>query len=94
MDLLTANDRQGAYPNSYYADAAETLARFPAAKGDLACDVCVVGAGFTGLSAAYHLAERGYDVIVLEAQRVGFGASGRNGGQVSMGQPRAPQCMR
>ena len=86
MDLLTANDRQGAYPNSYYADAAETLAPFPAAKGDLACDVCVVGAGFTGLSAAYHLAERGYDVIVLEAQRVGFGASGRNGGQVSMGQ--------
>ncbi|CUK18839.1 Gamma-glutamylputrescine oxidoreductase [Ruegeria denitrificans] len=86
MDLLTANDRQGEYPNSYYADVAETLAPFPKAQGALECDVCVVGAGFTGLSAAYHLAQRGYDVVVLDAQRVGFGASGRNGGQVSMGQ--------
>lgn len=88
MDLLTVNDQQGAYPPSYYADAAEHLDRFPAAAGDLDCDVCVVGAGFTGLSTAYHLARRGYDVVVLEAQRVGFGASGRNGGQVSTGQRR------
>lgn len=88
MDLLTANDRQGEYPRSYYAETAAHLDRFPAAKGDLSCDVCVVGAGFTGMSTAYHLALRGYDVIVLEAQRVGFGASGRNGGQVSMGQRR------
>ena len=86
MDLLTANDQQGEYPRSYYADTAAHLDRFPAAKGDLTCDVCVVGAGFTGMSTAYHLAKRGYDVIVVEAQRVGFGASGRNGGQVSMGQ--------
>lgn len=88
MDLLTINDRPGEYPRSYYADAAEHLGRFPAAAGDLECDVCVVGAGFTGLSTAYHLAQRGYDVVVLEAQRVGFGASGRNGGQVSTGQRR------
>ncbi|MGJ8623837.1 MAG: NAD(P)/FAD-dependent oxidoreductase [Yoonia sp.] len=88
MDLLTANDRQGEYPASYYAENATLLDRFPAATGDISCDVCVVGAGFTGLSAAYHLAQRGYDVVVLEAQRVGFGASGRNGGQVSMGQRR------
>ena len=88
MDLLTANDRAGEYPPSYYAAVAEPLARFPAAKGDLTCDVCVVGGGFTGLSAAWHLAERGFDVVLLEAQRVGFGASGRNGGQVSMGQRR------
>ncbi len=88
MELLTANDRQGAYPPSYYAQAAELLEPFPAAKGAFTCDVCVVGAGFTGLSAAYHLAKRGYDVIVLDAQRVGFGASGRNGGQVSVGQRR------
>lgn len=86
MDLLTANDRLGEYPNSYYADTVDLLAPFPTAQGTLNCDVCVVGAGFTGLSAAYHLAQRGYDVIVLDAQRVGFGASGRNGGQVSMGQ--------
>jgi gamma-glutamylputrescine oxidase len=88
MDLLTVNDRPGVYPPSYYADAADHLDRFPAAAGDLECDVCVIGAGFTGLSTAYHLAQRGYDVVVLEAQRVGFGASGRNGGQVATGQRR------
>lgn len=88
MDLLTANDKQGEYPRSYYADNAAHLDRFPAATGDLECDVCVVGAGFTGLSTAYHLAQRGYDVVVVEAQRVGFGASGRNGGQASIGQRR------
>lgn len=86
MDLLTANDRPGAYPPSWYAATAEALPGFPAAAGALSCDVCVVGGGFTGLSAALHLAERGYDVILLDAQRVGFGASGRNGGQVGTGQ--------
>ena len=86
MDLLTANDRQGEYPRSYYAATAQHLDRFPAAQGALTCDVCVVGAGFMGLSTAYHLAQRGYDVVLLDAQRVGFGASGRNGGQVGIGQ--------
>ena len=52
----------------------------------MTCDVCVVGAGFTGLSAAAHLADKGYDVILLDTHRVGFGASGRNGGQVGTGQ--------
>jgi len=88
MDLLTANDAHGEYPRSYYAETAEHLSRFPAAAGQINCDVCVVGAGFTGLSTAYHLAQRGYDVVVVEAQRVGFGASGRNGGQASTGQRR------
>lgn len=86
VDLITANDRLGAYPRSFYAETAETLAPYPAAQGDLTCDVCVIGGGFTGLSTALHLSERGFDVILLDAQRVGFGASGRNGGQVSMGQ--------
>ena len=86
LDLLTANDRQGAYPQSYYVATSVPLAPFPAASGEITCDVCVVGGGFTGLSAALHLAERGYDVVLLEAQRVGFGASGRNGGQVGTGQ--------
>jgi len=86
MDLLTANDRAGAYPPSWYAETARPLPRQPAAAGDLSCDVCVIGGGYTGLSAALHLAERGYDVILLEAQRLGFGASGRNGGQVGTGQ--------
>jgi gamma-glutamylputrescine oxidase len=83
LDILTANDEVGVYPASWYAATAKTPAEQPQAKGDLTCDVCVVGAGFTGLSAALHLAERGYDVILLDAHRVGFGASGRNGGQVS-----------
>jgi len=86
MDLLTVNDQPRSYPPSYYAQMATPLPPFDTARGALSCDVCVVGAGFTGLSAALHLAERGFDVIVLEAQRVGFGASGRNGGQVGMGQ--------
>ena len=86
MDLLTVNDRMGEYPPSFYAHAATLLPRFAAPEGDLTCDVCVIGGGFTGLSAAWHLAERGFDVVLLEASRVGFGASGRNGGQVGQGQ--------
>lgn len=86
MDLLTANDRPGEYPRSYYAAMAEPLPPFAPAKGALKADVCVVGGGFTGLSTALHLARRGYDVVLLEAQRVGFGASGRNGGQAGTGQ--------
>ncbi|MEO9863029.1 MAG: FAD-binding oxidoreductase [Yoonia sp.] len=86
LDLLTANDTQGAYPASYYAATAPQLPPFATAKGAITCDVCVVGGGYTGLSAALHLAEKGYDVVLLEAQRVGFGASGRNGGQVATGQ--------
>ncbi len=86
MDILTANDRPGAYPASYYAATAEALEPFEQAKGAVRADVCIVGAGFTGLSAALHLAEAGYDVVLLDAHRVGFGASGRNGGQVGTGQ--------
>lgn len=85
MDLLTANDKPGEYPSSWYAATAAPAPQRPAARGDGKVDVCIVGAGFTGLSAALHLARRGYSVAVLEAQRVGFGASGRNGGQVGMG---------
>jgi len=86
MDLLTVNDQQGAYPNSYYAATTRHLAPFAAAKGRITCDVCVIGGGYMGLSTALHLAQRGYDVVLLDAQRVGFGASGRNGGQIGQGQ--------
>ena len=86
MDLLTANDTQGKYPQSYYAAYASQLAEFPRLSNEIQVDVCVVGAGFTGLSTALHLAQAGYSVAIIEAQRVGFGASGRNGGQVSGGQ--------
>lgn len=86
MNLLHVNDRAGEYPPSYYAATRAPLAPFPALQGAVRADVCIVGAGYTGLSAALHLAQRGLSVVVLEAHRVGFGASGRNGGQVGSGQ--------
>lgn len=86
MNLLFANDRQGRYPPSWYAATANGLPAFSPLRGQEKADICIVGAGYTGLSAALHLAERGYDVVLLEAHRMGFGASGRNGGQLGSGQ--------
>ncbi|WBU53891.1 FAD-binding oxidoreductase [Paracoccus sp. SCSIO 75233] len=91
MDLLFSNDRRGEYPPSLYASQVDLLDPFPALTGEARADVCIVGAGYTGLSAALHLAERGFDVALLEAHRVGFGASGRNGGQIGSGQRLDPQ---
>lgn len=90
MNLLDANDRPGAYPPSWYADSTPLLPPFPPLFGETRADVCVVGGGYTGLSAAWHMVQAGLDVVLIEAQRVGFGASGRNGGQVGTGQ-RVPQ---
>ncbi|WP_347266197.1 FAD-binding oxidoreductase [Paracoccus sp. (in: a-proteobacteria)] len=86
MNLLFSNDRPGEYPPSLYAAARDPLPAFPELRGEARADVAIVGAGYTGLSAALHLAEAGLSVIVLEAHRVGFGASGRNGGQLGSGQ--------
>jgi len=72
--------------SSYYAATANDRRERPALAGEARADVCVVGGGFTGLSAALHLAERGYRVVLLEAERLGWGASGRNGGQMNSGQ--------
>lgn len=74
---------------SYYAASAIDMPSFPILDEDRRCDVCVIGGGFTGLSAALHLAEAGYDVVLLEGRRVGWGASGRNGGQLGYGQRKA-----
>ncbi|MEP1839191.1 MULTISPECIES: FAD-binding oxidoreductase [Alphaproteobacteria] len=86
MNLLYANDRRAQYPDSYYAATATPLRGFEPLKGAQKADVCIIGAGYTGLSAALHLAQAGRDVVLLDAQRVGFGASGRNGGQLGSGQ--------
>lgn len=74
-----------AYPPSWYAASAAPLPPQPRLEGELQADVCILGAGYTGLSAALELAEAGYRVIVLEAERIGWGASGRNGGQAIVG---------
>ena len=76
------------HPDSWYVATAHPQRPFAPLRGEVEADVCVVGGGYTGLSAALHLAERGYAVVLLEAARVGFGASGRNGGQVGSGQRR------
>ncbi|MDF2366505.1 FAD-binding oxidoreductase [Sneathiella sp.] len=72
---------------SYYDASALARAGYPRLKGAQTADVCIVGAGYTGLCTALDLAEAGYSVILLEAERIGFGASGRNGGQIATGYP-------
>ncbi|MBV0912581.1 NAD(P)/FAD-dependent oxidoreductase [Anianabacter salinae] len=86
MNLLFANDRPGQFPPSWYAATAAIPPASPPLDGDARTDVCVIGGGYTGLSAALHLAQAGMGVTLIEAHRVGFGASGRNGGQVGSGQ--------
>jgi glycine/D-amino acid oxidase-like deaminating enzyme len=86
---VNARQRQ-ALPPSLYALTARPAAPTPPLDGDRRVSVAIVGAGFTGLSAALNLCERGVDVAVLEAHEPGWGASGRNGGQVNPGLKHDP----
>ncbi len=70
------------HPASYYAATANSANARPELQENKQVDVCIIGAGYTGLSTALFLLEHGFSVAVLEAARVGFGASGRNGGQI------------
>ena len=70
------------YPQSYYAASANPVPQRPALQGETETDVCIIGAGYTGLSTALFLLENGFKVSIVEAAKVGFGASGRNGGQI------------
>jgi gamma-glutamylputrescine oxidase len=70
---------------SYYAASANASPARASLERDIDAEVCVVGGGFSGLSSALHLAEKGYQVVLVEAFRVGWGASGRNGGQIVNG---------
>ncbi|MCB1609039.1 MAG: FAD-binding oxidoreductase [Xanthomonadales bacterium] len=67
---------------SYYAASANPSPARPSLTGSVDAEICIIGGGYTGLSAALHLLEAGREVVLLEAQRVGWGASGRNGGQI------------
>ncbi len=78
-------------PNSYYTATATLPPQRPALTGHHDVDVAIIGGGYTGLSAALHLARAGQKVILLEANRVGWGASGRNGGQIHSGQRQEPE---
>ena len=77
----------GAAP-TWYEASARTSPTWPALVGAARADICVIGGGYTGLSCALHLAERGYRTLLLEARRIGNGASGRNGGQLGSGHRR------
>ena len=83
MSFLTT-DRDLAH-DSYYDATVQRPAAHAALDGDISCDVAIVGGGLAGLSAAIELADRGFDVALLEARLVGWGASGRNGGQALVG---------
>ncbi|SDR63962.1 FAD dependent oxidoreductase [Rhizobiales bacterium GAS113] len=78
---------------SLYAETARAPVATPSLAGDLNASVAIVGAGFTGLSAALHLSEAGIDVAVVDANEPGWGASGRNGGQVNPGFKHTPDEM-
>ncbi len=75
----------GSYPPSYYAASRSIIRQTKKLEGDVTADIVVVGAGYSGLSTALHLAEHGFKVVVVEGAEVGWGASGRNGGQVVNG---------
>jgi gamma-glutamylputrescine oxidase len=87
MDMSAKPELSG-HVASWYAATRNDLTRRPRLEGSIEADICVIGAGFTGISAALELSERGFSVVVLEGERVGFGASGRNGGQIVNGYSR------
>lgn len=84
MSIRYLNDQ--ALPPSYYEASAGRRIEYPALSGSIDCDVCVVGGGLAGLHTALNLTEQGLRVVLLEARRIGWGASGRNGGHV------IPEC--
>lgn len=85
MNNSAPSGQATAHVESYYAASANPSPMRDRVEANVEADVCVIGAGFSGLSSALHLAEKGYRVVVLEASRVGWGASGRNGGQIVNG---------
>ena len=90
--LLVLKEDVGGITESYYEATVSRPARAPPLRESIDVDVGVVGGGYAGISGALELAERGYSVALLEAQRLGWGASGRNGGQVLVGLGSEGEC--
>ncbi|MCU0830866.1 MAG: FAD-binding oxidoreductase [Rhizobiaceae bacterium] len=85
--MIPANVQSPIAPGiSWYQASVGERPAYPALQGSTRCDVAIIGGGYTGLSAALHLAEMGADVVLVDANRFGDGASGRNGGQLGTGQ--------
>ncbi len=82
---MRKNEQKQEHTGSYYAATVNEVTDYPVLEGAKSADVCVVGAGFTGVATALTLAERGFSVALVEGNRVGWGASGRNGGQIING---------
>jgi gamma-glutamylputrescine oxidase len=92
--MVQKTERADNYTIPWYALSANRLiATLGTLKNEVNCDICVVGGGFTGLSAALELAERDFSVILLEKDTVAFSASGRNGGQIIRGYAKSPETM-
>ncbi len=83
--MLNPKTHTSSYPDSYYHATLNDRQGFPLLDGDKQTQVCVIGGGFSGVNTALELAEKGYQVTLLEAYRIGWGASGRNGGQMIRG---------
>ena len=82
---MKKTDQKQEHTNSWYAATVNEVTDYPELQGTESADICVVGGGFSGVSTALTLAERGYSVALVEANRIGWGASGRNGGQLIHG---------
>ncbi len=82
---MNPQEQRQEHTGSYYAATVNHITTYPELRGEETVDVAIVGGGFTGVASALTLAERGYSVAVVEANRVGWGASGRNGGQLIAG---------
>ncbi|WP_315981603.1 FAD-binding oxidoreductase [Aliamphritea spongicola] len=74
---------QAQYCDNYYANSLNGTTDYPRLEGEHQVDVAIVGGGFTGVATAVELAEKGYKVAIIEANKIGWGATGRNGGQVT-----------
>ena len=82
---MRKSEQKQEHTGSYYAATVNEVTDYPVLEGAKSVDVCVVGGGFTGVATALTLAEQGYSVALVEGNRIGWGASGRNGGQLING---------